>query len=229
MLILAIDTSTTVGSVALFSTDKGLIGETSINVKRTHSENIMKLIDTILDITEYKVNDIDKIAVSIGPGSFTGIRIGVAAAKGLAYSLKKDIVGVNELDILASGVSVSDESYNIIPIIDARKGRGYYAGYSFVDGKLLQKYEYGVGEISEYLADKKEVKTIFVGDGALKNKKLIEEIMGENAIFLLNSLNIPRASLLAEISTERVDNIYTLEPLYLSKTQAEREKEKNKK
>ena len=226
MLVLAIDTSTNVGSVGLFSSETGLVGEISINVKRTHSENVMKLIDDILDVTDHTIKDIDKIAVSIGPGSFTGIRIGVAAAKGLAYSLKKPIVGVNELDVLANGVSVMDKKINIIPIIDARKGRGYYSCYSFVGTNLVQKGEYCVGEISEYLADKSNIKTVFIGDGALKNKKMIEEIMGENAIFLANSLNIPRSGILAEISVDKEDNIYTLEPLYLSKTQAEREKEK---
>ena len=226
MLILSIDTSTAVGSVAIYSTEKGLIGEMTINVKRTHSENIMKLIDYLLDITEINFSEVDKVAVSMGPGSFTGIRIGVAAAKGLAYSLNKKIVGVNELDVLASGVSIIDEGCDIIPIIDARKQRGYYSRYSFINNELKRKEEYKVGEIREYLEDKKDRKTIFVGDGALKNRELITEIMGENAIFLLDSLNIPRAVILAEISKDEEDNLYTMEPLYLSKTQAEREKEK---
>ena len=144
MLILSIDTSTAVGSVAIYSTEKGLIGEMTINVKRTHSENIMKLIDYLLDITEINFSEVDKVAVSMGPGSFTGIRIGVAAAKGLAYSLNKKIVGVNELDVLASGVSIIDEGCDIIPIIDARKQRGYYSRYSFINNELKRKEEYKV-------------------------------------------------------------------------------------
>lgn len=225
MLILSIDTSTNIGGIGIYSSEKGLIGEININVKKTHSENIMKLIDSLLEITEIKISDIDKIAVSIGPGSFTGIRIGVAVAKGLAYSLKKDIVGINELDVLAYGVSAISETYDIIPIIDAKKQRGYYSRYSFKNNELKRIDEYNVGEIEDYLKNKKERKTIFIGDGALKNKKLIIEIMKNNSIFLLDSLNIPRAAILAEISKNKKDNIYTLEPLYLSKTQAEREKE----
>ena len=224
MLILAIDTSTNVGTVALYSTEIGLIGEIAINIKKTHSENIMVAIDNLLALTEYTIKDVDKFAVSIGPGSFTGIRIGVAVAKGLAYSTGKTIVGVNELDAIASGISETD--CEIIPIIDARKERGYYCRYIFEDGKIVRKEDYGVGEIREYLEDKKDKKILFTGDGALKYAKLIKEIMGENAKFALKSLSLPKASIIAEISENLEDNLYTLEPFYLSKAQAEREKEK---
>ena len=224
MLILAIDTSTNVGTVALYSTETGLVGEIAINIKKTHSENIMVAIDNLLALTEYTIKDVDKFAVSIGPGSFTGIRIGVAVAKGLAYSTGKTIVGVNELDAIANGISETD--CEIIPIIDARKERGYYCRYIFEDGKIVRKEDYGVGEIREYLEDKKDKKILFTGDGALKYAKLIKEIMGENAKFALKSLSLPKASIIAEISENLEDNLYTLEPFYLSKAQAEREKEK---
>lgn len=226
MLVLAIDTSTNVGTVGLYSSETGLVGEISINIKRTHSENIMVAIDNILELTEHKIEDIDKIAVSIGPGSFTGIRIGVAVAKGLAYSTGKSIVGVNELDIIASGIANTE--YEIIPIIDARKERGYYSTYKYENNILKRIDEYGVGEIREYLENKKDRKILFTGDGAIKYETLIKEIMGENAIFLLKSLSLPRASVIAEISMDKEDNLYTMEPFYLSKAQAEREKENKK-
>ena len=105
MLILAIDTSTNVGTVALYSSETGLVGEITINIKRTHSENIMVAIDNLLKLTEHTIKDVDKFAVSTGPGSFTGIRIGVAVAKGLAYSTGKPIAGINELDAIAYGIS----------------------------------------------------------------------------------------------------------------------------
>ena len=91
MLILAVDTSTNVGSAALYSSETGLVGEVTLNIKRTHSENIMAAVDYLLKLTEHTINDVDKFAVSIGPGSFTGIRIGVAVVKGLAYSTGKTI------------------------------------------------------------------------------------------------------------------------------------------
>ena len=161
---------------------------------------------------------------SIGPGSFTGIRIGVAVVKGLAYSTGKTIAGINELDAIAYGANETD--CEIIPIIDARKERGYYSRYSYENGKLVRQDEYGVGEIREYLEDKKDKKILFLGDGALKYQELIKEIMGNNAKFAIKSLSLPRASVIAEISEKQEDNLYTLEPFYLSKAQAEREKER---
>ena len=227
MLILAIDTSTNVGTVGLYSSETGLVGETSINIKKTHSENIMVAIDNILKMTEKKITDVDKFAVSIGPGSFTGIRIGVAVAKGLAYSTGKVVAGINELDPIAAGIGETD--CEIIPIIDARKERGYYCRYRYEEGKLVRIDEYGVGEIREYLADKKDRKILFTGDGALKYRELIEEIMGENAKFSMKSLTIPRACVIAELAVDKEDNLYTMEPFYLSKAQAEREKERTEK
>lgn len=224
MLILAVDTSTNVGSAALYSSETGLIGEVTLNIKRTHSENIMTAIDDILKLTEHTINNVDKFAVSIGPGSFTGIRIGVAVVKGLAYSTGKTIAGINELDAIAYGANETD--CEIIPIIDARKERGYYSRYSYENGKLVRKDEYGVGEIREYLEDKKDKKILFLGDGALKYQNLIKEIMGDNAKFAMKSLSLPKASVIAEISEKQEDNLYTLEPFYLSKAQAEREKER---
>lgn len=224
MLILAVDTSTNVGTVALYSSETGLIGEITINIKRTHSENIMVAIDDLLKLTEHTINDVDKLAVSIGPGSFTGIRIGVAVAKGLAYSLGKKIVGINELDAIAYGAVETD--CEIIPIIDARKERGYYSRYKYENGEIVRIDDYGVGEIREYLEDKKDRKILFLGDGALKYSELIKEVMGENTKFAMKSLTLPRASVIAELAVEREDNLYTMEPFYLSKAQAEREKER---
>ncbi len=224
MLILAIDTSTNAGTVALYSSESGLVGEISINIKKTHSENIMVAIDNLLKLTEKTIQDVDKFAVSIGPGSFTGIRIGVAAAKGLAYSTGKTIAGINELDAIAHGAAETD--CEIIPIIDARKERGYYCCYKYENGKIVRKDEYGVGEIREYLEDKKDRKILFMGDGAIKYSELIKEVMGENAKFAMKSLSLPRAAVIGEIGIEAEDNLYTLEPFYLSKAQAEREKDK---
>lgn len=226
MLILAIDTSANVGTVGLYSSETGLVGEISINIKKTHSENVMVAVDSLLKITEKSIKDIDKFAVSIGPGSFTGIRIGVAVAKGLAYSTGKSIVGINELDAIASGIAQTE--YDIIPIIDARKERGYYCRYRYEEGVLVRVDEYGVGEIRDYLADKKDRKTLFTGDGALKYAGFIKEIMGENAIFPMKSLSLPRGAVIGEMAVDKEDNLYTMEPFYLSKAQAEREKEREK-
>ena len=224
MLILGIDTSTNVGTVAIYSDTKGTLGEISVNINKTHSENIMVMIDELFKLTNTTINDIDKIAVSIGPGSFTGIRIGVAVAKGLASATNCKIVGVNELDIIA-GNSTSNEC-EICSIIDARKERGYYCTFKYENGILKQLEDYKVGELREFLETRKEIRTVYLGDGAINYKNLISNTVGENGLFAPKSLNLPRASVVAELGINNEDNLYTMEPIYLSKSQAEREKEK---
>lgn len=224
MLILGIDTSTNVGTVAIYSDIKGTLGEISVNINKTHSENIMVMIDELFKLTNTTINDIDKIAVSIGPGSFTGIRIGVAVAKGLASATNCKIVGVNELDVIA-GNSTSNEC-EICSIIDARKERGYYCTFKYENGILKQLEDYKVGELREFLETRKEIRTVYLGDGAINYKNLISNIVGENGLFAPKSLNLPRASVVAELGINNEDNLYTMEPIYLSKSQAEREKEK---
>lgn len=224
MLILGIDTSTNVGTVAIYSDVKGTLGEISVNINKTHSENIMVMIDELFKLTNTTINDIDKIAVSIGPGSFTGIRIGVAVAKGLASATNCKIVGVNELDVIA-GNSTSNEC-EICSIIDARKERGYYCTFKYENGILKQLEDYKVGELREFLETRKEIRTVYLGDGAINYKNLISNIVGENGLFSPKSLNLPRASVVAELGINNEDNLYTMEPIYLSKSQAEREKEK---
>lgn len=223
MLILAIDTSTNIGSVALVESEKGILGEITINNRTTHSEMIMKMIDTLLDISKVDRKKIEKIAVGIGPGSFTGIRIGVAVAKGLAYSLDIPIVGVNELEILASNYSGDGK---IISMIDARKERVFYGIYKRENGKLKDLDIKGADSLEEVLKGEDE-KVVCIGDGAIVNREKIVEILGEKVEILDDYLNIPRATILAKLGEEREDNIYTLEPVYLAKSQAEREKNGN--
>ena len=227
MLILGIDTSTNIGSVGLYSTETGLIGEMTINIKKTHSENIMVQVDSLLKITGIEIKDIDKIAVSIGPGSFTGIRIGVAAAKGIVSSGEFKIAGINELDLIA-GMSTEND-VEICALIDARKERVYHCLYRYKNGSLEILEEYAVGELREYLKARTDKKTLYLGDGAIKYKQLISEVTKENAKFAKNSLTLPRASVLAELAEKQEDNLYTMEPFYLSKTQAERQKEEKEK
>lgn len=222
MLVLAIDTSTKVGSVALFDKNKGLLGEILINVKTNHSDTIMNAIDYLFNVSGLSVNDLDRIAVTVGPGSFTGIRIGIAIAKAMVFGKKIDIVSMNTLDLLANEIS---ENTYIMPLIDAKKGRAYYSFYQ--NESLLSKLEsYKDGEIKEFLEKYKDKKIVFTGDGAYNYRELIEEIMGENAKFTPRSRTCPKAGVLAEKALELSPvNDILLEPYYHSKTQAEREKE----
>lgn len=228
MLILAIDTATKIGSVALYEDKTGIIGEINLYVKVNHSNVIMKAVDSLFDLSGYTIKDVDKIAVTTGPGSFTGIRIGVAIAKGLAYSLKKPIIGINELDVLAE--TGEEREGLIVPLIDARKERVYYSQYKYENRKLVRKEEYKDGELRDILEKLKGEKVAFIGDGAIVNQELIKEIMGEDNIVFSKINSIPRAAMAAQMALHHEDdNIYTLEPFYLNKSQAEREKEEREK
>lgn len=228
MLVLAIDTATKIGSVALYDDKTGVIGEINLYVKVNHSNVIMDAVDSLFKLSGLTIKDVDRIAVTIGPGSFTGIRIGTAIAKGLAYSLKKPIVGVNELDVLAHMGENREDI--IVPLIDARKERVYFSKYRYIDNILLREEEYKDGELREILDELKGKKVTFIGDGAIVNEKLINEILENDYTIFSKANSIPRAGVAAQISLHLPeDNLYTLEPLYVNKSQAEREKEEREK
>ena len=212
MLILGIDTSTKICTCSIFDSENGVIAETSLSVKKNHSNIVMPIIDNLFKISDLKINDIDKIAVAIGPGSFTGVRIALGIAKGLAMALNKPLIAVNELDILEA---IADGNENeVIPLIDARKERVYY--------KYQNKYvdDYLINLISIFDKNKKY---IFVGDGAINYKNILKDNLGDNAIVLPMYNAFPRASILCELAINKEEaNIYTLEPEYISKSRAEK-------
>ena len=212
MLILGIDTSTKICTCSIFDSENGVIAETSLSVKKNHSNIVMPIIDNLFKISDLTINDIDKIAVAIGPGSFTGVRIALGIAKGLAMALNKPLIAVNELDILEAIASGNENE--IIPLIDARKERVYY--------KYQNKYvdDYLINLISNFDKNKKY---IFVGDGAINYKNILKDNLGDNAIILPMYNSFPRASILCELAINKEEaNIYTLEPEYISKSRAEK-------
>ena len=228
MVILGIDASTKTGSVALYDSEIGILSEINANIRLNHSDSLMSIVDMVFSLAKLKPKDIDRIAVSIGPGSFTGIRVGVGTAKGLAYSIGCDLVGVNELDILAH--TVSQTPNKIMSLIDARKGRVYYSAYEYNGDLIERNSQYGAEELKLILEDFKGEKITFTGDGSIVYKEIIDEVMGDNAIYNLKSNSMVRAGIMAEMAEKRdADNLYTLEPYYISKTQAEREKEAREK
>ena len=212
MLILGIDTSTKICTCSIFDSENGVIAETSLSVKKNHSNIVMPIIDNLFKISDLTINDIDKIAVAIVPGSFTGVRIALGIAKGLAMALNKPLIAVNELDILEAIASGNENE--IIPLIDARKERVYY--------KYQNKYvdDYLINLISNFDKNKKY---IFVGDGATNYKNILKDNLGDNAIVLPMYNAFPRASILCELALNKEEaNIYTLEPEYISKSRAEK-------
>lgn len=212
MLILGIDTSTKICTCSIFDSENGVIAETSLSVKKNHSNIVMPIIDNLFKISDLTINDIDKIAVAIGPGSFTGVRIALGIAKGLAMALNKPLIAVNELDILEA--IASGNKNEIIPLIDARKERVYYKYQNtYVD-------DYLINLISSFDKNKKY---IFVGDGAINYTNILKDNLGDNAVILPMYNSFPRASILCELALNKEEaNIYTLEPEYISKSRAEK-------
>ena len=212
MLLLGIDTSTKICTCSIYDSEAGVIAETSLSVKKNHSNIVMPIVDNLFKISDLNIKDIDKIAVAIGPGSFTGVRIALGIAKGLAMALNKPLIAVNELDILEAIASGNENE--IIPLIDARKERVYY--------KYQNKYvdDYLINLISNFDKNKKY---IFVGDGAINYKNILKDNLGDNAIVLPMYNAFPRASILCELAINKEEaNIYTLEPEYISKSRAEK-------
>ncbi|HCE31770.1 tRNA (adenosine(37)-N6)-threonylcarbamoyltransferase complex dimerization subunit type 1 TsaB [Fusobacterium sp.] len=212
MLILGIDTSTKICTCSIFDSENGVIAETSLSVKKNHSNIVMPIIDNLFKISDLTINDIDKIAVAIGPGSFTGVRIALGIAKGLAMALNKPLIAVNELDILEAIASGNENE--IIPLIDARKERVYYKYQNtYID-------DYLINLISSFDKNKKYV---FVGDGAINYTNILKDNLGDNAVILPMYNSFPRASILCELALNKEEaNVYTLEPEYISKSRAEK-------
>ena len=159
MKILALDSSGLVAGVAV-TEDDNLLGEYTINYKKTHSQTLLPMLDEVAKMIELDLNTIDVIAVSAGPGSFTGLRIGSATAKGLALALNKQIVSVPTVDALA---------YNLwgCPLMDARRQQAYTGLYTFSDGQmqtLLPQCAVGIDEITAKINESGK-KTVFLGDG----------------------------------------------------------------
>ena len=166
MNILAVDTSGGVCAAAVL-TGSTVISETYMNGRRTHSETLGVMVDQCLRFAELSIEAIDAFACAVGPGSFTGLRIGTGFIKGLAHVSSKPAVGVNTLDALARNVSGADSV--ICPVIDARREEVYTAAYS--NGSIITPHR--ALPLKTVLEEMRDQKTLFLGDAAVKYQELI--------------------------------------------------------
>lgn len=221
MKILAIDTSSKVCSVALLENDN-LIDELDLDDGKTHSENLMPLVDEILKKNNSDIKQVEMIACDVGPGSFTGIRIGVAAMKPIAEVLNIKMASVTSLETLARNVENIKEDETIVSLIDARNNQ-VYAG--IFDNEYNQKEEYMAEDINIVVEKlKKYNNVICAGDGAILHKELLEKNL-TNVKFL--SDNVQHAFCTGKIGYKKMleNNLLTADeiiPIYLRKSQAER-------
>ena len=221
MRILAVDTATPSCSTAVVD-QVLLMAEITIASGQSHSRHLLQLIDTVMGLSGIGLSDLEGIAVTAGPGSFTGLRIGISCVKGLAMSTGKPVVGVSSLDALAAQVGVS--THPICALIDARKGETYWARYQYENG-ILQKQ--GPEQVSApgKVMDSVQGPCVFTGNGALLYRKLILDALGEKACFATRDQCIIRASTVAALGMNRFENnesddICTLVPYYIRSSEA---------
>ncbi|SHN65745.1 tRNA (adenosine(37)-N6)-threonylcarbamoyltransferase complex dimerization subunit type 1 TsaB [Desulfitobacterium chlororespirans] len=195
MKYLTIDTTTKVTALAL-ADDGQLVAEGFLHTSKTHSERLIPVLDQVLEASAWNLQDLDFIGVVRGPGSFTGIRIGIATAQGLAQVLKLPLIGVLSLDSLAwAGHSRTEE---IVPILDARKNEWYTAQYQWSEREEIpiRSREPFAVEPALWLKELAEQgkPIVFVGDAVSRYQEKIKAILGDKAVLLPDYLALPRGA-----------------------------------
>lgn len=228
MKVLALDSSGLVASVAVVE-DENLLAEYTVNYKKTHSQTLLPMLDEIASMIELDLKTIDAIAVAAGPGSFTGLRIGSATAKGLGLALDKPIISVSTVEALA--YNLFDTESLICPVMDARRNQTYTGIYSFENGEFMEvsaPEATGVGELLEKL-NAIGKKVIFLGDGVTVFREIIKEKLKVPFLFAPAHLNKQRAGAVGVCACRyfaegRVETAREHQPEYLRLSQAERER-----
>lgn len=223
MAILAIDTSTIVSGAAIVHNDK-LVAEIIMQLKLPQSEVLLGHVQDVLRIAHMDKSDLTGIAVSIGPGSFTGLRIGLATAKMLSYALDIPVVAVSSLEAMAYHYPVS--GVYVASVLDAQKNNAYFALYEWNGQNFDEKKQTCVmnfEEVVKYCATL-DKPVVFVGDVAQKKSSIFADY--ENVSLGLEHLCMPRASNVAMAAKARFrqnsfDNIMDLEPVYIRRSEAE--------
>jgi len=226
MKILALDTSGPVAGAALME-DGVITHEVMASHGLTHSQTAMTMVDQCLSAANLSVKDIDLFAAVAGPGSFTGVRIGVCAVRALAHAWNKPAVSIDSLETLAmNGFGFSGI---VCPILDARRGQVYCAAFRFEAGKLpVRILEDDAMALTDFLAKLPEYeKCLFLGDGLKVHFPAISAQMGDRAVPAPAHLAYIRPAAACEIALHRADeakNCMELNPIYLRAPQAERER-----
>lgn len=229
MKILAFDSTATSASVAVFD-DDNLIGEFFINTKQTHSQTLLPMAESLLKNTKVDVKDIDLFAVNTGPGSFTGVRIGVAAVKGMAMALNKPCVAVSTLDSMA--YNLLDVNCTAVCVMDARCNQVYNANFKVDNGNVEKLCDDRALSIDELTDELKSVDghIVLVGDGAkLCFDKMKDAISNIKIASIQNRYQKASSTALVALSLYNNGKTLTAEelmPYYLRLPQAERELKK---
>jgi tRNA threonylcarbamoyladenosine biosynthesis protein TsaB len=233
MIILALETATMTGSVALVdasmaedasSATMKMVAEITLNLQTTHSERLMLSIHNLFEEASLKIRDLQGIALSLGPGSFTGLRIGVSTVKGLAYALQIPVVGVSTLEALAGNVPY--HSTVICPVLDARKKEVYAAFFQGDEGGTITRKSEDWVLSPEDLCRRISGRTLFLGNGLEGYREVLQKNLGSLASFAPPELSLPRALNVAKISLPKFKTAQTLDlfsftPIYIRRSEAE--------
>lgn len=232
MRILAIDSSGLVATVAVVEEENEIsktIAEYTINYKKTHSQTLLPMLDEIVKMTDMNLDTIDAIAVAGGPGSFTGLRIGSATAKGLGLALKKPLIHIPTVDGLAYNLCYTDRI--ICPIMDARRNQVYTGIYTSHEGNVEEVVGQCILPMDELIEKIKqsEKEVIFLGDGVPVFAGKIKEELGEKAFFAPAQMNRQKAGSVAQAGKRyfeegKTETAAEHAPDYLRPSQAERER-----
>ena len=228
MRVLALDSSGIVASVAVVEDDT-LVAEYTVNYKKTHSQTLLPMLDEIVKMTELDLKTIDASAGAKGPGSFTGLRIGSATAKGLGLALDKPLVGIPTVEALA--YNLYDVNGLICPIMDARRKQVYTGIYRYEDHRLMTvkaQMAVGIEELLSMLNDMGEAVT-FLGDGVPVFKNTIADMLTVPFSFAPAHLSRQRAGAVGALGIlyykeGRTETAAEHKPDYLRVSQAERER-----
>ena len=219
MRILGIEASSRFLCIAV-SQGASRVSEFRVDLGKKHSAYILPMLKRILESLKMSWLDIDYFAVGLGPGSFTGLRLSLAVTKGLAYALKKPIVGISSLDILALGVLHAAElkEMQICPIIDAKRNLIYSSLYALKDGRLKRKQPYRLITL-DGLISKTPSRVVFLGDALTLYKDRIKT-KRRQAILLDEDYWYPQPGNIIELAKERIsanmtDSIEKIKPIYL--------------
>jgi len=224
MRLLSIETSTMLGGVAIVEEPRRLIAETRLSVRAVHSERLIPEIDALLKRAGLRIDDIDVFSASIGPGSFTGLRIGLSTLKGLAFATKKPIVTVPTLESLAWNLPFCP--YPICPLLDARKGELYAGGFLWEDDspkRLFMETNLKVEAIEPLF---KGDRVVFLGEGSEIYKDEIIGVFGKRAVFAPPHLGVLLPSSTAFLGLRKAlmgefEEPSLLRPFYIRKSEAE--------
>jgi len=227
MKLLAIESSGLVASIAVLADDK-LIGEFTTNLKKTHSQTLLPMLDDVIQMLGISLEEIDAIAVSGGPGSFTGLRIGSATAKGLGLALHKPLIQIPTVDAIAYNLFATEKL--ICPLMDARRNQVYTGLYTFEGNRfkvLKEQLAISIEEIIEEI-NQLNLSVIFLGDGVPVYREFIESHIKTEFYFAPPHLGYQRAGAIASLGADyykkgRLQSAKEHKPEYLRLSQAERE------